>query len=197
MDDDFEGSALLRAKEQMRAHLFERRAAVIDGLDASQRACARLNDVVRETLGQELEQCVMSGYIPIRGELDPLPAMTAHPGPVAVPVIRVKGQALEFHRWTPGCAMVRGTFKTMIPERHDPLVPRVMIVPLLAFDMHGFRLGYGGGYYDRTLEQLRASGPVLAIGFAHDLQEVDQVPIEATDQRLNHIVTPERVIRLD
>lgn len=199
MGEDATGAALIQAKAQMRARLFDLRATVADGTDAAQRACARLGDVLGDMFGpgrdSQLGQCVMSGYIPIRGELDPLPAMTAHPGPVAVPVIRAKGHALEFHRWTPGCAMVQGTFKTMIPQQHDPLVPQVLIVPLLAFDLQGFRLGYGGGYYDRTLEQLRASGPVLAIGFAHDIQQVAKVPIEATDQRLDLIVTPDRVVR--
>jgi 5-formyltetrahydrofolate cyclo-ligase len=62
-------------------------------------------------------------------------------------------------------------------------------VPLLAFDARGYRLGYGGGFYDRTLEGLRARGPVLAIGFAFAAQEVAEVPIDATDQRLDMIVT--------
>lgn len=186
---------LVQAKAQMRRRMTETRRKIADRENASARSCARLNQVVHQTLGPDLRNCVLSGYIPIRDELDPLAAMGSHSGPVAVPVIRAKGVALEFHRWSPGCAMVQGTFKTMIPERYDPLVPSVLIVPLLAFDPQGFRLGYGGGYYDRTLEELRACGPVLAIGFAYDEQEVDQVPIEATDQRLDLIVTPERILR--
>jgi 5-formyltetrahydrofolate cyclo-ligase len=69
----------------------------------------------------------------------------------------------------------------------------VVIVPLLAFDARGYRLGYGGGFYDRTLETLRARRPTLAVGFAFAAQEVAEVPIEATDQRLDAVVTEEGV----
>jgi 5-formyltetrahydrofolate cyclo-ligase len=69
----------------------------------------------------------------------------------------------------------------------------VLIVPLLAWDARGYRLGYGGGFYDRTLEGLRARGPVLAVGFAFSAQEVDAVPTEPTDQRLDALVTEKGV----
>ena len=88
-----------------------------------------------------------------------------------------------------------GTFGALVPAKGDWIVPEVLIVPLLAFDRRGYRLGYGGGYYDRTLEVLRARGPVTAIGFAFAAQEVDEVPIEATDQPLDLIVTERGIIR--
>jgi 5-formyltetrahydrofolate cyclo-ligase len=69
------------------------------------------------------------------------------------------------------------------------VTPQILIVPLLAFDARGYRLGYGGGFYDRTLQGLRAAGPVTAIGFAYNAQEVAQVPTEPTDQPLDFIVT--------
>ena len=68
-----------------------------------------------------------------------------------------------------------------------------MIVPMLAFDARGYRLGYGGGFYDRTLELLRARGPLLAVGFAFAAQEVDAVPIDGFDQRLDAVVTEKGV----
>jgi len=71
----------------------------------------------------------------------------------------------------------------------DWLVPEVVIVPLVAFDASGYRLGYGGGFYDRTLELLRANGPVLAVGFAYAAQELPAVPVEPTDQPLDAILT--------
>jgi len=132
---------------------------------------------------------VLAGYMPMRTEIDPVPAMAGHAGPVGVPVITGAGQALCFRAWTPDVAMVAGAFGALIPEAGDWLVPRVLIVPLLAFDRRGYRLGYGGGFYDRTLEVLRAQGPVTAIGFGFAAQEVDLVPVEATDQRLDLIVT--------
>lgn len=132
---------------------------------------------------------VLAGYMPMRTEADPLPAMAAHDGPVCVPVIEAPGLPLVFHRWTPKARMVPGAFGALIPAEGVPLVPQVLIVPLLAFDRRGFRLGYGGGFYDRTLERLRISGPVTAIGFAFAAQEVDVVPTEPTDQPLDLIVT--------
>lgn len=136
---------------------------------------------------------VLSGYMPMRTEIDPLPAMAAHQGPVGVPVIVGKGQPLRFREWSPGCRMVEGTFKAMIPEEGAWLEPQVLIVPMLAWDRRGYRLGYGGGFYDRTLEGLRAKGPVLAIGFAFAAQEVEAVPTEPTDQRLDAVVTEKGV----
>jgi len=69
-------------------------------------------------------------------------------------------------------------------------------VPLLAFDRAGYRLGYGGGFYDRTLAGLRAAGPVVAVGFAYAAQEVAAVPREATDARLDAVVTERGVVEL-
>jgi 5-formyltetrahydrofolate cyclo-ligase len=136
---------------------------------------------------------VLSGYMPMRTEIDPLPAMAAHQGPVGVPVIIGKGQPLRFREWSPGSAMIEGAFKALIPEEGAWVEPEVLIVPLLAFDARGYRLGYGGGFYDRTLEGLRARGPVMAVGFAFAAQEVPEVPTDATDQRLDAVVTEQGV----
>lgn len=138
---------------------------------------------------------VLAGYMPMRTEIDPLPAMAAHDGPVCVPVIEGPGLPLSFRRWTPQARMIPGAFGAEIPETGESLIPRVLIVPLLAFDRRGFRLGYGGGFYDRTLAGLRALGPVTAIGFAFAAQEVDTVPTEPTDQPLDLIVTDAETIR--
>ncbi|MEZ5796709.1 MAG: 5-formyltetrahydrofolate cyclo-ligase [Paracoccaceae bacterium] len=136
---------------------------------------------------------VLAGYLPIRTEIDPLPAMAAHRSPVGVPVIPGPAQALRFREWSPGCAMADGGFGTMIPAEGAWVEPAVLIVPILAFDARGFRLGYGGGFYDRTLEALRARAETIAVGFAFAAQEVDEVPIEPTDQRLDAIVTEQGV----
>ena len=109
---------------------------------------------------------VLAGYMAMRTEIDPAAAMAAHQGPVCVPVIPGPGQPLRFREWTPGAAMVSGTFGALIPAEGAWLEPELLIVPLLSFDRRGYRLGYGGGFYDRTLERLRALRPTLAIGFA-------------------------------
>ena len=137
---------------------------------------------------------VLSGYMPMRTEIDPLAAMAGYRGRVCVPVIVGKGRALAFRAWTMEAEMVGGEFGALIPARGDWLEPEVLIVPLLAWDRRGYRLGYGGGFYDRTLQGLRARHPTLAIGFAFAAQEVTEVPVEAVDQRLDLVVTEAGVV---
>ncbi len=151
---------------------------------------ALLRGVLAEHPGRAL-----SGYLPMQSEIDPIPAMAAHRGPVGVPVTPKRGLPLSFREWSPGCRLVDGGFGTSIPAEGNWVVPEVLIVPLVAFDRRGGRLGYGGGFYDRTLAMLRAAGPTLAIGYAWGAQEDDDLPLEATDQPLDLIVTEAEVIR--
>lgn len=147
-------------------------------------AAELLADVLAPYRGKAL-----AGYMAMRTEIDPTAAMAAHPGPVGVPVILGAGQALKFREWSPGCAMVAGEFGALIPAEGAWVEPEVVIVPLVGFDARGYRLGYGGGFYDRTLAGLRARNPVLAVGFAFAAQELPEVPIDQYDQRLDVIVT--------
>ncbi len=137
-----------------------------------------------------------AGYMAMRTEIDPTAAMeeaAAH-GVVGVPVIIANGQPLKFRIWEPDCVMVKGDFGALIPETGDWMEPEILIVPLVAFDRKGGRLGYGGGFYDRTLEMLRAKRPTMAIGFAYVGQEANDLPLEATDQPLDMIVTENGVL---
>lgn len=138
-----------------------------------------------------------SGYMPIRTEISPLPAMAelARHAPVGVPVILGPGQPLVFHRWKPGAPMKDGPFGAQVPVEEEEIAPQVVILPLVAFDARGFRLGYGGGFYDRTLEGLRKHGPVLAVGLAYAAQQDEDLPAEPTDQPLDAIVTEAGVMR--
>ena len=131
----------------------------------------------------------LAGYMAMRTEIDPLAAMIAHQGPVCVPVIVGNGQPLKFREWSPGCRMEMGAFGAEIPAEGAWIEPEVLIVPLVGFDAHGYRLGYGGGFYDRTLQGLRAKRPTRAVGFAFAAQELPQVPIDEFDQRLDAMVT--------
>ncbi len=153
---------------------------------------ARLLEVLEAHRGRPV-----SGYMPMRGEIDPLPAMAdlAADGIIGVPIIPGKAVPLVFHRWAPDAAMRPGPFGARVPVEAVEMEPHVLIVPLLAFDRRGGRLGYGGGYYDRTLERLRAARPTMAVGFAWAAQETDDLPLEATDQPLDLIVTEAGVIR--
>ncbi|MCA0873217.1 5-formyltetrahydrofolate cyclo-ligase [Seohaeicola saemankumensis] len=181
-------SDLAAIKAEARAAGFARRAAAFE--HAAPGACGVLSEVLAGYRGVPL-----SGYMPIRTEIDPLPAMAeaaAH-GPVAVPVIQGKAQPLRFSRWEPGCEMIDGPFGARVPAREYYFDPEILIVPLVAFDARGNRLGYGGGFYDRTLQQLRSRRATLAIGFAFDGQEAGELPLEATDQPLDMVVTESRV----
>jgi 5-formyltetrahydrofolate cyclo-ligase len=174
--------SLAEDKAAARAAAFARRKAAFEAGHAD--ASAQLRAVLAEHAGKAL-----AGYMPMRSEIDPLPAMAVHAGRVCVPVIQGKGRPLKFREWTPEAEMVAGEFGARVPASGDWLVPEVLIVPLVAFDRRGGRLGYGGGFYDRTLEQLRARGPVTAIGYAWAAQEAEGLPLEPTDQPLDMIVT--------
>lgn len=140
----------------------------------------------------------VSGYLPIRDEIDPRPAMAALHGSgitICVPVVVGRDQPLTFRAWAPGVALMRGPFGVSVPEHTEPVTPELLLVPLLAFDAGGFRLGYGGGYYDRTLARLRAGGTVRAIGLAYAGQEVARVPVEPTDARLDAVITEHGILR--
>ncbi|SFC47592.1 5-formyltetrahydrofolate cyclo-ligase [Tropicimonas isoalkanivorans] len=139
----------------------------------------------------DLSGKVVAGYLPIRTEADPLPAMNALAvrNRICVPVIDAPGRPLSFREWTPGCALEEGPFRVMVPISGETIRPQVVIVPLVAFDGRLFRLGYGGGFYDRTLSLFRTAGPVQAIGFAYSGQRDDALPRERTDERLDVLVT--------
>lgn len=133
----------------------------------------------------------VSGYWPIRTEIDPRPSMVelAQSHVLCLPDVAGEGRPLVFRRWRPGAEMIPGAFGTSWPADPELVVPETLIVPLAAFTDDGYRLGYGGGFYDRTLEQLRKKGPVTAIGFAYEAQRADSLPLEATDQPLDALVT--------
>lgn len=180
-------------KTDARKAAFARRAkAHSEGRDAD--AQARLRDWLAPYRGKPL-----SGFLAIQTEIDPLPVMTemANHGPVCVPITGKIGTPLRFARWSPDREMIEGKFGTRSPAVLDWVVPEVLIVPLVAFDAMGNRLGYGGGFYDRTLEQLRAERSTLAVGFAYEAQRAESLPLEPTDQPLDAIVTETRTYRFD
>jgi 5-formyltetrahydrofolate cyclo-ligase len=142
---------------------------------------------------------VVAAYWPMRGEIDVLLllhalAMRGHV--TALPVVVAPRRPLLFRRWAPGDALAEGAYGTRHPVETAPEVrPHCLLVPLLAFDRRGNRLGYGGGFYDRTIAALRATGGVVTVGVAYAGQEVARVPAEPHDQLLDWVVTEHEVIR--
>ncbi|MFM8746772.1 MAG: 5-formyltetrahydrofolate cyclo-ligase [Aestuariivirga sp.] len=135
----------------------------------------------------------VSGFIPYKSEIDTVPLLTrlSREGwRTCLPVVIGADQPLLFRAWTPGEPLVPGMWDIPIPPESAPeVLPDVLLVPMLAFDRLGFRLGYGGGFYDRTLEKLRSFGKVTAIGVAYAAQEVSEVPRGDHDAPLDHVMT--------
>jgi 5-formyltetrahydrofolate cyclo-ligase len=174
-------------KAAARSAAFARRKAAHGTVDA-----APAQGLLAGLLAAERTGTVVALYDPIRTEIDPRPATVASVGRLrfAMPVIAGTGLPLIFRAWTPGAAMETGPFGVAIPAADDPVVPEVLVVPMLAFDARGYRLGYGGGFYDRTLADLRArGGRVRAIGFAYSAQQVVDLPVEPTDAPLDLVAT--------
>ncbi len=189
---------IVAAKRRLRAACRERRRAAYHTAGAETFAAAVGHFLEAITLAPG---CAVSGYWPMRDEFDVRPLMAAlfARGHVcALPVVAGRGRALVFRVWEPGDELVEGTFGTSVPtDDAAEVTPRVLVVPMLAFDARGYRLGYGGGCYDRTLAGLRAEGRVdCAVGLAFAAQRVDKVPNDATDQRLDWVVTERQALEI-
>ncbi len=182
-------------KAAVRAAAFAVRAAALAGAPEAPRAvAAHVSALVR---GLPAVRRV-AGYMPIRSELDPLPTMTALAAAgvvLCLPVVTGRAQPLAFRDWAPGAALEPGAFGVPVPADGAPVVPDALLVPMLAFDARGHRLGYGGGFYDRTIAALRAGPGVLALGLAFAAQEVAALPDAGTDMVLDAIATERGVMR--
>jgi 5-formyltetrahydrofolate cyclo-ligase len=138
---------------------------------------------------------VVGGYHALPGEADPallLQALTAKGCHIAFPRIVARDLPLEFHLVPDGETLKHGSHGIHEPDAHWPSVmPHLLLVPLLAFDRNGHRLGYGGGFYDRTLFAYRSGAAyrIRAIGLAYAAQEMESLPVEAHDMKLDGIVT--------
>jgi 5-formyltetrahydrofolate cyclo-ligase len=141
---------------------------------------------------------VVSAYWPMRSEFSPLLLMhrIADRGiALALPVVVGRGRPLTFRRWTFGEPLDRGVWGIREPMQDaQEVLPDILIVPLAAFDRSGHRIGYGAGYYDKTLSFLRERKSIVAIGLGYAAQEIDHVPSTANDARLDWVMTERGVI---
>ncbi|WP_438276627.1 5-formyltetrahydrofolate cyclo-ligase [Nitrobacter sp.] len=177
------------SKNELRAVALARR----DALNAEQRANAARGIAAQMPPLEITSSTIVAGYAPIRSEIDPVPLMqslAARGAALAMPAIAARNAGLVFRAWKPGETLVRGTFGISEPPAAvTEVVPDIVLVPLAAFDRAGHRIGYGAGYYDRTLAQLRDRKPVIAIGLAFAVQEIPQVPALSHDVRLDYVLT--------
>lgn len=160
------------------------------------RGATASEEIARHGIGfaERPAPAVVSGFLAIGEEIDPMPLMQRLLGEgyrLCLPVMEGKGKPLVFRAWAPGepLAETMWGIREPLPEA-ETLDPDVVLGPLLAFDALGYRLGYGGGFYDRTLARLRALKPIVSIGIAFDEQRVDAVPHVDYDERLDWILTP-------
>jgi 5-formyltetrahydrofolate cyclo-ligase len=141
---------------------------------------------------------IVSGFMPLKSEINPLPLLRklAQAGAtLALPVVAGRGKPLIMRAWAWGEALGSGVWGIREPKPDAPEVePDILLVPLLAFDRAGNRIGYGAGYYDITIARLRARKPVVAVGIAFAAQEVSAVPATPRDERLDLVLTEHEVI---
>lgn len=193
-------------KAQLRtAALARRDALAADALAAAGAAVARsgvaLVERIAQARGVTMAALTVSAYWPMRSELDtrPLLGALANLGcTLVLPVVAGRDRPLVFRVWRPGDALTTARFGQSEPQTDAPAAaPSVLFVPLAAIDTQGNRIGYGGGFYDRTLAGLRAAGgPVDAIGLCLDTQVVDSIAAEPHDQPLDYVLTEARMIKV-
>ncbi|WP_293960033.1 5-formyltetrahydrofolate cyclo-ligase [Sneathiella sp.] len=186
--------SLPQQKQTQRDAAFAARAEM-ETESAGDQAAARFLDTFPTLAGE-----TVSLYWPLGSELDTRPLLHAlHERGVncALPVVEKKDHPLAFRKWEPDTVLEPGAFKVLIPAISAPFVtPTLVITPMLAFDAAGYRLGYGGGFYDRTLEKLKREGSCAAVGYAYAAQEVAKVVTDRYDHRLDWVVTEQYVRKI-
>jgi 5-formyltetrahydrofolate cyclo-ligase len=169
-----------------------------DALPADMRAAAAQAIAARPFPMPVPPGAIVSGFMPLKSEINPLPLMRALAeagAKLALPVVAGKGKPLTMRAFTFGDVLASGVWGIREPKPEAPEVfPDILLVPLLAFDRSGHRIGYGAGYYDMTITALRARKSVAAVGIAFAAQEVAQVPSTPRDARLDLVLTEHEII---
>ncbi len=178
-------AALNKTKARNAAKMIRRKLAT-DNPDAGP-------ELLRHWPQLGIKSGIVAGFMPMHSEIDVVPLMNALADAghiLALPRIKRPGHPLVFHAYNMGDTLVRGPFGTQEPQRSAPLVtPKTIFVPLLAFGRDGSRLGYGGGFYDRTLASLRRTTEIFACGLAYSGQEVAILPTDEHDQKLDGVLS--------
>src|ERR1700733_1383771 len=178
-----------QSKSDLRAAaLAARDALTLEQRGAAAQAVAERGLPIEITRG-----VIVSGYSPIRSEIDPVPLMrklAERGAQLALPAVMARGKSLAFRAWSPSDRLMLGPLGSLEPSpAATELIPDIMLVPLAAFDRLGHRIGYGAGHYDFTLAHLRKVKPITAIGLAFAAQEIEAVPALSHDVALDYVLT--------
>lgn len=180
-------------KENYREHATTHR----DRMDVDETDFEAIIDIFMNEFKPSKDQ-IISAYWPINKEFDVrflLDELVNQGFTCALPCVQKGSRILTFKKWSHDTKMVQGAFDILEPEDGEELIPDVIIAPLLAFDQKGYRLGYGGGYYDATIESLRSQKEIIYIGAAFAEQAVlFKLPREEHDIPLDYMLTPKGVI---
>src|SRR5689334_5347085 len=184
--------------ESRKAELRREAIARRDALPAAERAAAAAAIAARPLPVAVPPGAIVSGFSPLKSEINPVPLMRAFAAAgarLALPVVAGKGRPLTMRSWNFGEPLDSGVWGIREPKPEAPEVfPDILIVPLLAFDRAGHRIGYGAGYYDMTIAQLRGMKPVIALGIAYAAQEIAAVPATPRDSPLDLVLTERETI---
>jgi 5-formyltetrahydrofolate cyclo-ligase len=186
----------IQEKSRLRAEMRAARAAVSPA-QAEAAALAVADRALALTLEKLEDPAPVALYAPLAGELDSFPLLEALARlgyPTLLPVAGEQATPLTFRIWRPGAPLVAGRFGLREPSANAPeMRPELLFLPLLGFDAEGTRLGFGGGYYDSTIDRLRAKGLTAAIGLAFSCQQAEKIPREKHDEKLDFVITEKKL----
>lgn len=181
-------------KKTIRADAIARR----DALPAADRAAAAETIAARPFPIAIKPGTIVSGFMPLKSEINPLQLMRklANAGAsLALPVVDARGKPLIMRAFAFGDELASGQWGIREPKAEAPeVVPDILLVPMLAFDRRGNRIGYGAGYYDMTIQKARALKSAVAVGYAFAAQEIAEVPVTPRDARLDLVLTEREII---
>ena len=155
------------------------------------------NQIIKILKKEKITNKIIGGYYPVNFEIDSLTLLKKFKKKkfnISLPVVKKKFQ-MDFHSWSFSEPLKINKYGIPEPENKNIVYPDVLLIPLVAFDKNLNRLGYGGGYYDRLIKKLSKKKNIIKIGLAFSVQEIDKVPINMYDQKLDYIVTNKNIIK--
>lgn len=184
---DANWEAICEWRKETRTWLIQRRTgiSITDRVAWSDNISRSLTDALSSS-----DASVIGFYWPFRGEYDPRDVMAAlreHGTRLALPVIVARGQPLIFREWQPGSLMTQGVWNVPMPESGEAVMPDLLVVPFVGFDEQGYRLGYGGGFYDRTIAAMPVKPRTIGVGFKQG--QLETIYPQPHDIALNQIIT--------